>query len=112
MELSTDEAEGVKFNLTDFVDIAKDGMFYFTDASHKYSLKDADVDILEGKPNGRLLSYNSTTKQTKVLLSDLYFANGVVVSPDQNSLIFCETTMYCSFTIHIRLILFCSVLIN
>ncbi|KAF3440859.1 hypothetical protein FNV43_RR19145 [Rhamnella rubrinervis] len=93
VEVLTDEAEGVKFKLTDCVDIATDGIIYFTDASHKYSLKHFAFDILEGKPNGRLMSYDPTTKQTKVLLHDLYFANGIAVSPDQSYLIFCETTM-------------------
>ena len=90
----TDEAEGVKFKLTDCVDVAKDGMIYFTDASYKYSVKDFIWDFLEGRPHGRLLSYDPTTKETKVLAGDLYFANGVALSPDQNYLIFCETFMY------------------
>ncbi|KAK9948271.1 hypothetical protein M0R45_003855 [Rubus argutus] len=93
VELLTDEAEGVKFKLTDCVDVAKDGMIYFTDASYKYRLKDFILDILEGRPHGRLLSYDPTTKETKVLIHDLYFANGVAVSPDQNYVIFCETAM-------------------
>ncbi|GMP32134.1 hypothetical protein CsSME_00006032 [Camellia sinensis var. sinensis] len=37
IELLTDEAEDVKFKLTDGVDITKDGMIYFTDASYKYN---------------------------------------------------------------------------
>ncbi|PRQ47250.1 putative strictosidine synthase transcription factor WD40-like family [Rosa chinensis] len=93
VELLTDEAEGVKFKLTDAVDVAKDGMIYFTDASYKYSLKDFIWDVLEGKPHGRLLSYDPTIKETKVLVPDLYFGNGVAVSPDQNFVIFCETVM-------------------
>ncbi|KAF3440386.1 hypothetical protein FNV43_RR18670 [Rhamnella rubrinervis] len=93
VEVLTDEAEGVKFKLTDCVDIATDGIIYFTDASHKYSLKHLALDFFEGKPNGRLMSYDPTTKRTKVLVHDLYFANGIAVSPDQNHLIFCETTM-------------------
>ena len=94
MELLADEAGGVKFKLTDGVDVAEDGIIYFTDASYKYQLKDFIWDILEGKPNGRFLSYNPTTKQTQVLVRDLYFANGVAVSPDQSSVIFCETVLY------------------
>jgi len=93
VEVLTDEAEGVKFKLTDCVDVARDGMIYFTDASYKYSLKDFIWDFLEGRPHGRLLSYDPTTKETKVLSRDLYFANGVALSPDQNYLIFCETFM-------------------
>ena len=94
MELLSDEAEGVKFKLTDCPDVAKDGMIYFTDASSKYNLKDSVLDILEGNPHGRLMSYDPSTKETKVLVRDIYFANGVVISPDQNFLIYCESVMY------------------
>ncbi|XP_021685355.2 protein STRICTOSIDINE SYNTHASE-LIKE 5-like, partial [Hevea brasiliensis] len=93
VEVLTDEAEGIKFKITDGVDIADDGTIYFTDASHKYNLHDFMWDILEGKPHGRLLSYDPATKETKILVSDLYFANGLAISPDQESLIYCETAM-------------------
>ncbi|KAM7261196.1 hypothetical protein ACFE04_026671 [Oxalis oulophora] len=93
VEVLTDEAEGKKFKLTDDVDVAKDGMIYFTDASFKYSMEEHIWDILEGRPYGRLLSFNPETKETKVLVHDIYFANGVAVSPDQRSVIFCETVM-------------------
>ncbi|KAL6345347.1 hypothetical protein AAG906_015830 [Vitis piasezkii] len=93
VKLLTDEAEGIGFKLTDAIDVAVDGMIYFTDASYKYSLKDFIWDILEGRPHGRLLSFDPSTQETKVLVRDLYFANGVVVSPDQTFLIFCETFM-------------------
>ncbi|KAL5063595.1 hypothetical protein RYX36_025332 [Vicia faba] len=93
IELLVNEVEGLKFKLTDGVDVAHDGTIYFTDASHKYSVKDSLLDILEGKPNGRFLSYNPSTKETTLLLRDLYFPNGVVVSPDQHSVVFCETVM-------------------
>ncbi|KEH42757.1 SMP-30/gluconolaconase/LRE-like region protein [Medicago truncatula] len=76
-----------------WVDVAHDGTIYFTDASSKYSIKDSVLDILEGKPNGRFLSYNPATKKTTLLVSDLYFPNGVAVSPDQNFVVFCETSM-------------------
>jgi len=93
VELLTDEAEGQKFKTTNAVDVAHNGIIYFTDASYKYSVSKANWDLLEGKPNGRLLSYDPATKTTKVLVHNLYFANGVVVSPDQNYVIFCETPM-------------------
>lgn len=93
MELLTDEAEGVKFKLVDGVDVAQNGIIYFTDASYKYTLKDSILDILEGRPNGRFMSYDPITKQTLVLARDLYFANGVAVSPSQDFVVFCETVM-------------------
>ncbi|KAM0975164.1 hypothetical protein ACFX13_018518 [Malus domestica] len=93
VELLTDEAEGIKFKIPNSVDVAQDGMLYFTDASYKYSLHEVQSDLLGGRPYGRLLSYNPTTKETKVLVRNLYFVNGVAVSPDQNFVVFCETVM-------------------
>ncbi|XP_002521695.2 protein STRICTOSIDINE SYNTHASE-LIKE 5 [Ricinus communis] len=93
IELLTNEAEGIKFKLTDGVDIAEDGTIYFTDASYKYDLHDFMWDILEGKPYGRLMSFDPATKETKVLVRDLHFANGVAVSPNQEFVVFCETPM-------------------
>lgn len=94
IELLTDSAEGQQFKLTDGVDIGDDGMIYFTDASHKYSFKDFAFDFLEGRPYGRFMSYDPSTQETKVLVRDLYFPNGVAVSPDQNYVVFCETPLY------------------
>ncbi|KAK6797921.1 hypothetical protein RDI58_005623 [Solanum bulbocastanum] len=93
IKVLTEEAEGLKFKLADAVDVAEDGIIYFSDASYKYNIEQYIYDFLEGRPNGRLLSYDPSTKQTKTLLSDLYFANGVAVSPDQNYVIFCETPL-------------------
>lgn len=90
-ELLTDEAEGVRFNLTDAVAVGDNGVLYFTDASYKYSYSQSSFDFLEGKPHGRLMSFDPTTRTTRVLLKNLYFANGVSMSPDQTHLIFCET---------------------
>lgn len=92
-ELLTDEADGVKFKLTDGVAVADNGVLYFTDASYRYDLRQFAFDILEGKPHGRLMSFDPITRTTCVLLKDLYFANGVSMSPDQTHLVFCETPM-------------------
>lgn len=97
MELLADEAEGLKFKITDDVVVAEDGMIYFTDASHKYSLHEFEKDILEGRPYGRLISFDPVSKRTKVLLRDLYFPNGIALSPHQDYLVFCETSMYVFF---------------
>ncbi|OWM68277.1 hypothetical protein CDL15_Pgr004759 [Punica granatum] len=93
VELLTDEAEGVKFKLTDGVDVAEDGIIYFTDASYKYRLKDFFSDLLEGRPHGRFMSFDPVTGRTDVLVRNLYFANGVAVSPNQDFVVFCESFM-------------------
>ena len=90
----TTEANGVPFGFTNDVDIAADGTIYFSDASFKFGLPNYKADLLEHRPNGRLLSYDPRTKTTEVILGSLYFANGVAVSPDQSFVLVVETGNY------------------
>jgi sugar lactone lactonase YvrE len=87
-------SEGVRFGCTNDLDVAADGTIYFTDASSKFPLSNFTADILEHGPNGRLLAYDSKTKNTRTLLRDLSFANGVAVSPDQSFALVVETGAY------------------
>ena len=87
-------AEGIPLKFTDALDIASDGTIYFTDASSKYAQKDYLYDLLESKPHGRFMSYDPDTGQIKVLLKDLYFANGVALSRQENFVLVCETYRY------------------
>lgn len=91
--LST-EAGGVPFRCPNDLDIAADGTIYFTDASSKFPLAVYKQDLFEHKPNGRLLAYEPQTKQTRLVLDKIYFANGVAVSPDQSFLLVVETGLY------------------
>ena len=87
-------ADGIPFACTNDLDVAADGTVYFTDASSKYPLTKFTLDLLEHQPNGRLLAFDPKTKSTRTILKDLYFANGVAVSPDQSFLLVVETGMY------------------
>jgi len=83
------EFEGVPFLLTDDLDIASDGMIYFSDASSAYNLENSGDDW--NQANGRLLSYNPITEQTSLLLDGLYFANGVALNHDESFVLVNET---------------------
>lgn len=91
--LST-EADGVPFAFANDVDVGPDGVIYFSDASSKYDQHHYKWDLVESRPNGRLLAYDPATGVTSTLLDDLYFANGVAVSPDGTFLLVNETTRY------------------
>ena len=80
---------GKPFKLTDDLDILPDGLIYFTDASHKYSLDSIQYDYPQS--NGRLLVYNPITDSTNLVLDSLYFANGVAISPDLSFLLVNES---------------------
>jgi sugar lactone lactonase YvrE len=88
--LPTDVA-GKPVHFADDLDIARDGTIYFSDASDKFGIDGYLYDMLEGRPHGRLLRYDPTTKTTTVLLSDLYFANGVALSQHEDFVLVNET---------------------
>jgi sugar lactone lactonase YvrE len=88
------EAGGVPFRFTDDVDLGPDGTIYFSDASSKYDQHHYKEDLVESRPNGRLLAYDPITGATRVLLDDLYFANGIAVSPDGAFVLVNETSRY------------------
>ncbi|MEH6549940.1 MAG: SMP-30/gluconolactonase/LRE family protein [Pseudomonadales bacterium] len=90
----TTEAEGLPFRFVDDLDIASDGIIYFSDASSRFDQPDYMLDLLEAKPWGRLLSYDPVSRETKVLIRGLYFANGVALSSDESYVLVNETYRY------------------
>ncbi|MFG0583357.1 SMP-30/gluconolactonase/LRE family protein [Pseudomonas sp. zjy_9] len=94
IEVLTTEADGLPFAFTDDLDIASDGIIYFSDASSRFQQPDYLLDLLEARPHGRLLSYDPSTGETRVLLDDLYFANGVALSANEDFVLVNETYRY------------------
>jgi sugar lactone lactonase YvrE len=87
-------ADGGPFRFTDALDISSDGTIYFTDASSKYQQDEYLYDLMESKPHGRLMSYDQATGQVKVLLKNLYFANGVALAQGEDFVLVNETYRY------------------
>jgi sugar lactone lactonase YvrE len=85
---------GVPFKFTDALDISGEGVIYFTDASSKYEQSEYLYDLLEARPHGRLMRLNPATGEIKVLLSGLYFANGVALSSREDFVLVNETYRY------------------
>ena len=90
----TTSADNLPFRCTNDLDVAADGTIYFTDASSKFPLINFKADILEHQPNGRFLAYDPKQKTTRTILNNLYFANGVAVSPDQSFVLVADTGRY------------------
>src|SRR5258705_1953976 len=88
------EGEGTKLGCVNDLDVASNGTIYFTEASFKYPMAQFTSDILEHQPNGRLLAYDPKSQKTRTVLKELYFANGVAVSPDQSFVLVVETGLY------------------
>lgn len=94
IKLLAAEADGARFGCLNDLDIGADGTIYFTEASHKFPMAQHVNDLLEHQPNGRLLALDPQSQKPRTLLRDLYFANGVAVSPDQEFVLVAETGKY------------------
>jgi len=99
VELLTDQTQRSLFTIqddttirmADDVDIAPDGVIYFSDATRRYDIESWGLDLLEGRPNGRLLSYDPKTRKTRTVCDNLVFPNGVCLTHDGKHLIVAST---------------------
>ena len=73
-------------------DVASDGKIYFSDTTSKFRWSTHMLDAMEGRPYGRLMVYDPATKETRTLLKDLFFANGVALSQNEDFVLVAETS--------------------
>ncbi len=94
--LGTKDENMKPFLIPNGLDIADNGMIYFSNTSEisSYTIKYGRKIIMEMKPLGGLYSYNPETEEVKTLIDGTYFGNGVVISKDQDYLLMVETTKY------------------
>ncbi|GAB3807410.1 SMP-30/gluconolactonase/LRE family protein [Micromonospora zhanjiangensis] len=88
----TRSAGGREINLCNNAAIARDGTVFFTDSSCRFPVSHWRLDLLEHRPNGRLLSYHPDTRRTEVVADGLYFPNGVALTPDESAVLVLETS--------------------
>lgn len=106
VETLTDSVPGApeerrRIRYADNADMARDGRIYFTDASTRFGAKEyggtfeaSVLDILEHRPNGRILVYDSHADTTEELLYGYSFPNGIALDEAQESFFFAETGTY------------------
>lgn len=70
--------------------VAKNGDIYWTDSASDFKLYDGIYTML-ANPSGRLFRYDRKTKQNTVLIDQLFFANGIALSPNEDFLVVAET---------------------
>ncbi|XP_055945476.1 adipocyte plasma membrane-associated protein-like isoform X2 [Argiope bruennichi] len=79
----------------------KEENLYITQSSSRWNISHVIVSIIEHDTSGRLLKFNMKTKKVSVLLKDLAFPNGVVLSHDKNALLVAEGMQNKVFKYHI-----------
>ncbi|XP_321354.6 adipocyte plasma membrane-associated protein Hemomucin [Anopheles gambiae] len=70
-------------NIPNGVAVARNGDFYWSDTASDFIFEDA-IQALLCNPSGRLLHYSRAEGRSRVLIDEVYGANGVVLSPDES----------------------------
>jgi hypothetical protein len=98
--------DGTPINYANDVDIGpKSGKVYFTSSTSGVvgwnsaaglydTLHACILNCLRGDVSGRLLVYDFETKETKVLMENIFYANGVAVAADESYVLCVETWSY------------------
>ncbi len=90
----THRAGGSRILLCNNAAVARDGVVYFTDSSNRFPLSHWRRDLLEHRPNGRVLAYDPGSGRTDVVAEGFHFPNGVALTPDEDALLLCETVSH------------------
>lgn len=91
IEVLVDSFNGERLRFVDDLDIADDGVIWFSDASQRFGVHNYMYDFLEASRTGRLFRYDPASRQTMLAIDGLYFANGVALGPDDAFVLVTET---------------------
>lgn len=80
--------------LTDDLDIAPDGKIYFSDASTRFDGVEYMFEMIEARPNGRVLCYDPATGDTSTIVKNMSFPNGICVAHDGRSILINSSSLY------------------
>mmetsp|Transcript_54424 Transcript_54424/g.158136 ORF Transcript_54424/g.158136 Transcript_54424/m.158136 type:complete len:397 (-) Transcript_54424:294-1484(-) len=96
-------ATGQPLNYVNDLDVADDGMVYFTSSTAGIVSRNKDgfydtmrsymYNLFASDASGQLLSYNPKTREVVSLIQNIYFANGVAVSADGSFVAVVETNL-------------------
>ena len=90
----THRAGGSRILLCNNATVAGDGTVYFTDSSNRFPVSHWRRDLLEHRPNGRVLAYDPRSRRTDLVADGFHFPNGVALTPDEDALLLCETAAH------------------
>ncbi|XP_042338986.1 adipocyte plasma membrane-associated protein, partial [Plectropomus leopardus] len=85
---------GRKLSFINDVAVTQDGKkLYFTDSSSRWQRRDYLQLIMEATADGRVLEFDTESRELTVLMENLRFPNGIQLLPDEESVLVAETTM-------------------
>ncbi|XP_062440175.1 adipocyte plasma membrane-associated protein-like isoform X2 [Rhea pennata] len=85
--------DGIPFKFLNGLEISKNNLIYFTDSSSKWERRHHKYEVIETNHLGRLLTYDPVTRTARTVLSGLYMANGITLSPYEDYILIAETSV-------------------
>ena len=89
-----DRFEGTPINFANNPDVGADGTIYFSASTTLNPLEGSTKDVVDGRKTGRLYALSPEGGLSK-LHDGLWFANGVLVLPDQSAVLVAQTGGRC-----------------
>ena len=90
VKVLVDHAQGEPVTFADNLDVARDGTIWFSAPTRDHSLAEVELDVWDSRPSGRLLRYDPATGQARVVLDNLFYANGVALAADESFVLVAE----------------------
>lgn len=78
----------------DDLDIAADGSIYFSDFSTRTSASEWQREIVEYRPNGRVMRWDPRTDEVDTMIANYVFPNGVCVAHGGDSILIASTGLF------------------
>lgn len=82
---------GQKLQFIDHLAVAKDGTVYFSNASQRFTMDNFVYDFIETSMTGGVFAYHPESDSVTSVISELFFANGVALSAQEDFLLINET---------------------
>ena len=72
-------------------DVLGNGSILMSHSSSHYAIHEFIMDLLDGRPSGKLFVFHPEQDETRVLVDGISFANGVLLSKDESFVLVAES---------------------
>ena len=72
-------------------DVLSNGSILMSDSSSRFAMHEFILDLMDGRPSGKLFVFNPEQGETHVLLDGIALANGVLLSKDESFVLVAES---------------------
>lgn len=83
--------KGRQLLLVNHLDIANNGDIYFSETSARFDITSHMYDFIEASATGAVYRYTPATQQTELLVSNIFFSNGLALNHLDEFLLIAET---------------------